>query len=318
MNKHVLAIALVGLLTTTLGAAPVPPRSTWTTLGTMSGPIASPTRSQPSNLLRVGDQTILIDAGDGAAEQLAKAGVSLEAVHTLILTHLHFDHTGGLFAILGMRFQTGIPGILTIYGPPGTRQLIDGLIAAMQPMVELQAARSGRPPRTPGNDVKVIEIADGETFSVGTVTVTAAANTHYGFAVGSADAAKFLSFAYRFVVPDRTIAFTGDTGPSPNVERLAQNADLLVSEIIDPDEALADLQRQRPNMPPPVLALFAQSFRTEHLPPDQVGLLAQRSGAKALVLTHNGMDAAGITRARAVIATHYSGKVSFANDLENF
>jgi hypothetical protein len=40
----------------------------------MSGPIASPDRPQPSNLLWNDQHTIPIDAGDGAAEQLAKSG----------------------------------------------------------------------------------------------------------------------------------------------------------------------------------------------------------------------------------------------------
>src|SRR5271167_979180 len=68
-------------------AAPVDAHSKFTTLGTMSGPAASPTRSQPANLLQYGDQNILVDAGDGAAEQLSKTGVSLDSIQTIILTH---------------------------------------------------------------------------------------------------------------------------------------------------------------------------------------------------------------------------------------
>jgi beta-lactamase superfamily II metal-dependent hydrolase len=80
----------------------------WTTLGTMSGPIPSPDRSQPANLLWNSQHAILIDAGDGAAEQVAKAGHSLSDVDTIILSHLHIDHTGGLSALIGMRYQQHI------------------------------------------------------------------------------------------------------------------------------------------------------------------------------------------------------------------
>ena len=102
-------------------AAPVQPGAmTFTTLGTNSGPIPNPERSEPANLLRFGDQVVLVDVGDGAPEQLVKAGVPLKAVTAVVISHLHFDHTGGLFAFLGLRYQAGIQGPLTIYGPPGT------------------------------------------------------------------------------------------------------------------------------------------------------------------------------------------------------
>lgn len=47
------------------------PASTFITLGTMGGPVASPARSQPANALIFGDDTYLIDIGDGAVEQIA-------------------------------------------------------------------------------------------------------------------------------------------------------------------------------------------------------------------------------------------------------
>ncbi|MEH6702868.1 MAG: MBL fold metallo-hydrolase, partial [Parasphingorhabdus sp.] len=39
----------------------------WVTLGTRGGPVASPTRSQPANLLVVAGKNYLVDAGDGSA-----------------------------------------------------------------------------------------------------------------------------------------------------------------------------------------------------------------------------------------------------------
>jgi ribonuclease BN (tRNA processing enzyme) len=110
-------------------------KSVWVELGTQSGPIPSGVRSEPAHLLLWHDQTILIDAGDGASEQLAKAHIPLGAIRTVFLSHLHFDHTGGLFALLGLRYQGSGPGCgaVTVYGPPGTKRLVDGLRAAIQP-----------------------------------------------------------------------------------------------------------------------------------------------------------------------------------------
>lgn len=315
------AVTLALSLTITLPACGAPAQtlhSVWTTLGTMSGPIADPQRSQPANLLRDGDQTILIDAGDGAAEQLAKIGVPLDAVQTIIISHIHFDHTGGLFAILGMRFQTLSPGVLTIYGPHGTRQLVNGLLAAMQPMVDLSTAAHARTLIKPVDSVKVVEITDGSKFVIGPISVSAAVNTHYSFDPNSPEWKRFQSLSLRFDMSDRSIVYTGDTGPSPNVQRLAHGANLLVSEIIDPDSALAQLKKIRPDIPFYVTPFIENHFRHEHLTADEVGLMAQRAGVKALVLTHDAMDADHIAKAAPIIAAHFKGKVTFAHDLQNF
>jgi hypothetical protein len=49
-------------------------------LGTASGPNSEAARSQPANALVVGGQLFLVDAGDGAVAQLARAGLRLPAV----------------------------------------------------------------------------------------------------------------------------------------------------------------------------------------------------------------------------------------------
>ena len=294
------------------------PRWAFVTLGTMAGPIASAQRSQPANLLHSGDQAILIDAGDGAAEQLAKAGVPLAQVHQLLLSHLHFDHTGGLFALLGMRFQVAYPGSLTIYGPPGTRRLVDGLLAAMQPAAEAGAGFSGQPPRNPANGVQVVELTDGSQWAIGEIKISAAVNSHYSFAPGSEEAKRYQSLSYRFELPDRTLAYTGDTGPSANVEKLARGADLLFCEIIDPDDAMAALKRASPNAPPALLSMIRQHFIEQHLTPDNVGLLAAAAGVKRLVLTHNGLGTGPTGKAITAIAAHFKGNIVVAKDLDSF
>lgn len=65
------------------GAPPAqtpPANGKWMTLGTMGGPIANAQRSQPANVLLTASGAVLVDVGDGAAEQLAKAGVPLPRV----------------------------------------------------------------------------------------------------------------------------------------------------------------------------------------------------------------------------------------------
>lgn len=290
----------------------------WTELGTRGGPVAGPDRSQPAHLLHSDNQAILVDVGDGAAGQLAKAGVDLRSVRSVVVSHLHIDHTGGLHAILGMRQQTHVPGELTIYGPPGTRELVNGIEAAQRYLPDLVGAENSRVRDLPPTTVKVIEVTDGSAVTIGSVKVTAATNTHYGFSAGSEQAKRFQSLSYRFDTPDRSIVYTGDTGPSDNVERLARNADLLVSEIIDPDHVMALLKAQRVDIPFYAEPLLRNHFEHQHLTADAVGLLAQHARVKTLVLTHNTLDAQGIVKAGETIASRYKGPFAFANDLDNY
>ncbi|HEY4344512.1 MAG TPA: MBL fold metallo-hydrolase [Parvibaculum sp.] len=293
------------------------PKSVYVTLGTNSGPIPNPQRAEPANFLHYGDQNILVDAGDAASWQLAKVGVDVGQVQTVIISHLHFDHTSGLYAFLSLRYQEFITDPVTIYGPPGIKRVVDSLMAGMAPNNETPSGLWSWMRTSPEKIYTVVEIGDGATFSVGKIKVTAAENSHYSFAPGSEEAKKYVSLSYRFDAPDRSIVFTGDTGPSAAVEKLARNADLLVSEIMDPDVALKKIEEKR------YIPFFAESavkshFSKEHLSPTEVGLLASRAHVKALVLTHDALPDEAIPQAGKEIAANYKGSVVFAKDLDKF
>jgi ribonuclease BN (tRNA processing enzyme) len=179
-------------------------------------------------------QSILMDVGDGAAEQLAKVGLTLASVQTITISHLAIEHTGGLYAILGMRFQEHITNELTIYGPPGTQRMVDGMIAGLQPLVNCNKAMFAHLPIAAKRMVqaKVVEVAKDSTFTIGSLRITAAPSTHNG--TDHADAAPAHVVSYRFDMPDtRSPLHTGDAGPNLNVERLAQKVNLLTCSTIN-------------------------------------------------------------------------------------
>ena len=100
-----------------------------TFLGTGS---AMPTgeRFQTGLLVSADDRNLLVDCGSGALHGLARTDVGYEGVDAVLLTHHHLDHVSDLVPLLKARWLAGAEdGAFTIAGPPGTRDLLDGLFA---------------------------------------------------------------------------------------------------------------------------------------------------------------------------------------------
>ncbi|WP_294297512.1 MBL fold metallo-hydrolase [uncultured Sphingomonas sp.] len=314
-------IALLALIVAPPAVSQSTGGNSFVTLGTMGGPVANPKRSQPANLLLRGKDAYLVDCGDGAVQQMGKAGVLLPQVRAVFLSHLHVDHTGGLAALLGLRNQTEIRSVLTVYGPPGTKALVDGIVASMAPAAKAGYGYPGQSWADPASIVTVVEFGDDARVSIDGMTVTAVQNTHYDFPRGSAEDTAYKSLSLRFDLPDRSIVYTGDTGPSTAVERLAKGADLLVSEMIDVEGTLGVVRHNAPNMPPPAQQKLIRHLTMHHLTPGDVAALSQRAGVKAVAITHfsAGPDNPERTaRDLATIAQTYAGPVRIANDLDRF
>lgn len=294
------------------------PANVFITLGTAGGPLTETNRSQPSNALLVGDDLYLVDAGDGTAGQLVKAGYRVPRVKGLFLSHLHFDHSGGVMALLGLRMQLNAKQTLTIYGPPGTKNLVDGLLAGMDPVMK---AAYGMPGVAWDANVEVVELVDGITVELNGLRVTAAENTHFRIPQDSGMDEKAKSLSFRFDMADRSIVYTGDTGPSEAVEKLAQGADILISEMMDIPAVLANVRRMTPDMPEQQFRGIEWHFRAHHLLPHQVGELAASAGVAKVVVTHmvpNIRNEDMAERYRAEIAGAFDGDIEIANDLDRF
>ncbi len=293
----------------------------WITLGTGGGPVTNPARSQPANLLRFDGQDYLVDVGDGAAMQIGKAGVQTRMIDAIFISHLHFDHTGGLAAILGLRFQTNGQDPLTIYGPPGTRELVDGILASMVPGATANYGVAGAPPVDHRAGIEVVELRDGQNARVGGMTVTVRSNTHYSFPPDSELAKRFQSLSYRFDMAGKSITYTGDTGPSPAVEDLARGSDLLVAEMMDIPLTISRMMAANPSMPQAQARAMQSHLATHHLAARDVGELAARAGVPAVVVTHfagREADEPGHLRYYQQAHEAYDGVFLIADDMDAF
>jgi len=291
----------------------------WTTLGTAGGPIPTSERTEPANMLDAGALTVLVDTGDGTVSQMAKAGRSVGDVHHVFLSHLHLDHSAGLAGVVGLRWMNEHPGVITVYGPPGTQELVDGIIASMA-----APARIGfgfGPPSKPADRIKAVELKDGETVRIGDLSIKAVANNHYDGPGNMAAKAGAQAFSYRFDMGGRSITYTGDTGPDARVTALAKGSDLLVSEVIEVDQMIAMIAKQRPELNEFMLNAARAHFTDHHVTPVEVGKMAAQAGVGHLVLTHYVIPGPLGDSSKSLyeqVRQQFSGTVDLSRDLSSF
>jgi ribonuclease BN (tRNA processing enzyme) len=267
-----------------------------TLLGTGGGPGGRIDRAGIATLLQVDGQAYLVDAGEGVARQLARAGISERAIDRVFLTHLHDDHFAGLLALATFAFTQRSPR-LQVVGPVGTQQLASGVVSVMDASARIRMAE-GPFPGPPNAFLKAEEFGAGPVYQDANVRVTAIENTHFRLAPETA--ARNKSYSLRFDFGGKSVVFSGDTGPSAALEGLARGADILVAEMVSADD--------RRSVPPSVL----KHMDEEHLSPTEVGKLAQRAGVKMLVLSHVGrVERAEVEEVRR----NFSGQVVLGVDL---
>ena len=291
------------------------------TLGTRSGPPPRAGRAQSSNLLTVNGTHYVIDAGDGVARRLAKAGIEVRDIGTIFITHHHDDHTAGLGTLMSVAWDNQRTKPINVYGPPQTEALVKAAVQYYGISAEIRIADGGR-------SVPVARVFFGHDVGTGVIyqdaniKVLSVENTHFAFHKG-AEAGKHKSYAYRFETPDRVIVFTGDTGPSDAVTELAKGADLLVTETVsfqDRMQRMIDTGQWQAMTTAEREGITRQATQG-HMTLEDIGKMATRANAKAVVLSHlsaRGDGSDDYTPWAAEVKKHFSGQVFVAKDLMEF
>jgi ribonuclease BN (tRNA processing enzyme) len=94
----------------------------------------------------------------------------------------------------------------------------------------------------------------------------------------------FPAYAFRFDTPEGSVVISGDTSPCDNLIRLARDVDVLVHEVIDEDWITRQFEGDASGQG----TALAHHLLSAHTTIAQVGPLAEKCGAKALVLSHLG------------------------------
>jgi ribonuclease Z len=260
-------------------------------LGTSaSAPTAG--RAPSAMLVRRGGERLLFDCAEGTQRQLMRSSLGLPDLEEIFLTHFHADHTLGLPGLLKTFALRGREVPLTVYGPPGLRDLLADLrrvFGRVSYPVEAVEVRPGQALERDGYRILVFPVHHGVS------AVGYALDEHDRPGEFDAAAADALGIPFgpergalqrgesatlgedRVVTPaevvgpprsGRRIVLTGDTAPVETVRVLAEGADVLVHEA-----TFGEDERER-------------ARETLHSTARQAAETAAAAGVRLLALTH--------------------------------
>lgn len=300
-------------------------------LGTAGGPPLRKNRSEPATLLIVDGRPYLIDCGIGTIRRLVEAGIPSETIGTIFLTHLHPDHDLGLADVMANDYfhldLASETRKINIYGPPQTSELVEAAFHYISIPFEVFAAekpgfRLGRPNHGLTSPFVAHEIdGDGVIYSDDKIQITAAENSHYVL-MPAQFRAHFKSYSYRIQTPHGVVVFTGDTGPSDAIVKLARGADVLVSEVeesLDELRGFIDQMAVQNHWPPARKQEFAAHMEKEHLTVDSLGELASKAQVQSVLFYHYDPQNKAEQQARvAGMRKYFDGPVLAPMDLDRF
>lgn len=165
-------------------------------------------------LVRSISTSFLIDCGASSLIALKAQGIDRNEIDTIIFTHFHGDHFGGLpYFMLDAQFFSKRTKPLTILGPSGLRNWYDRVMETTFP------GSSGTKQKF---ELTLRELTPASTETIENLTITTARVRH-GPPEGP-------FHAYRIAVDGKTIAYTGDTEWVDQLIEIGREADLLIAE----------------------------------------------------------------------------------------
>lgn len=232
-------------------------------------------RSSCSFVIESKNAVILFDIGAGTIRRLLEAGISINEITHIFLSHLHPDHTGELVSFLFSSkypkfLRTGNP--LTIVAGKGFLNFFNALQSVYGKWLEFDPDFL---------TIKEMSVTSEEQFSLHDLTIKTAPVNHTDE-----------SIAYRIEQNSRSATYSGDTAFCDSLVALAKDTDLFICESAMPDDLKLD----------------------NHLTPSGAGELARLAGAKKLILTHFYPECDKTDIAKECRRT-YDGELILAEDL---
>lgn len=155
----------------------------------------------------------LVDFGASSLIALRRFGVDPNAIGTILVTHLHGDHFGGLpFLLLDAHLVSRRTAKLTLAGPPGFAARLKTAMECFFPGSTTIPAKF---------ELTVRELEAEQRHEVDGLAVTPYEVRHFSGAP---------PYAYRIEAEGKVLTYSGDTEWAETLVPAARNADLFISE----------------------------------------------------------------------------------------
>jgi ribonuclease Z len=189
-----------------------------------SSPLPAPDRAQTCVAVIAGDRVFIVDAGAGSARTATLGRLPLEDLSAVLLTHFHSDHIAALYDFNLNSWVAGRATPLSVMGPLGVDQVVEGMNAAYELDRGYRVDHHGAgllPPELGVMQARVIE--PGVVFEADGLRITA-------FAVDHAPVSP--AVGYRFEYRGRSVALSGDAVVDESLRQAVRGADLLLQDAI--------------------------------------------------------------------------------------
>jgi len=296
----VLGVALAALTNLSQAASCLEQNVKLQVLGS-GGPELNDGRASTSYLIWVdGQGRVLIDAGGGSSLNFEKSGAKVEDLQAVLFSHFHVDHSGDFFAYLKASFFSPRTQDLPVFGPAGNDRMpstSDFIATAFGKKGVYRYLSNYVEPNTPAafklvpHDV-ALSSTQVKSFTVNQELRLSAIPVHHG---------PIAAVAWRVDISGCSISFSGDMNNSTgNLGKLAEGSQLLVAHNAVPEGAKG-------------------VARNLHMPPSEIGHLAQQAKVGQLLLSHRmkrTLGAAAEVATTVEVSKYYKGPVKFAEDLD--
>jgi len=274
-----------------------------TFLGT-GAPRPSPKRYGPSILLEAGDTKLLVDAGPGMRQRIFQAGgfELLTDIDTVLITHLHFDHTIELPNLWLTGWLFGRKKNMQVYGPEGTEEFMNHFEQAFDWDLRYRYLTNVH---VEGSDLITTDIEPGVFYNKNGIKITAFDVAHLPM---DPDTEELLglegaTFGYRVDYKGRSVVFSGDTRslPGSKIIEISKGVDVLVHET------------QIPYPGDSKEAKLANVSMIVHSSPEQVAYVFNETRPRLGIYHH--IIPPETTRDELLGMTDYDGRMEVAEDL---
>jgi ribonuclease BN (tRNA processing enzyme) len=239
---------------------------------------------------------VLIDAGTGSSVEFDKSGAKLEDLQSILLTHLHVDHSADLPGYIKGSYFTSRSADIGLYGPaanhlmPSTSDYLQRLLGdkgAFAYLKDYVNKRDDADYKIIATDVPLIK---GQTYeyTLGANIKAKSTFVHHG---------PVAAVAWRVEVAGCSIVFSGDMSNQFDVfSTFANKADILVASNAVPDNAIG-------------------AALNLHMTPSTIAQIAKRAQVKQLVLSHFMKRTLPIQKVtQGIIRQKYRGPIILATD----